>query len=175
VNLNHTPSKVTNANGVKRLGAFRASSAWCALWLYLCAATPLAPALTALAAALDASHHPAITLCAAGPQVVLHHDCVNQTAHHHGPVARALTIFAQQTGAAQADHVIQFAAVGSAEPSSDAILSSSRAAGEFPPTCSIPAAVPVGLLPPFAFSTAPPVPPGANAQLLTIRTSVLLI
>ena len=58
------------------------------LLLYLLMATPLAPALTALLAMGDPSHHVAVQQTARGIRVVLRHDCLHSPTHRHGVVAR---------------------------------------------------------------------------------------
>lgn len=87
----------------------------CLLFLYFVAATPLAPVLITLMAGLDRSHHVAIQQTTQGLQVILRHGCRNSPSHHHGMVARALTVFAQRTTAQQSDHVIQFGALDIAQ------------------------------------------------------------
>lgn len=159
---------------LRRPQSWRLPGGSCLLLLYLAAATPLAPALTALLAATDRDHHVAIQQTEHGLQVVLRHECSNLPSHQHGMVARVLTLFAQRTTPAQPDHVIQFGAT-------DTVRETSSIATE-PESCSVAFdAFPASQAPPRVsrlnrFSAAfPRPPPAANALLLTVRSTVLIV
>lgn len=146
---------------------------FCVLLLYAAAATPLAPALTALAASFDSSHHVALRCDAHGARVVLHHECANSPAHVHGAVARVLTLFAQRSTDGEADHSIQFNNSDNTTrmqtlrvaPS----LKSELLAAPVAPLC----------LPSQIASLRqwlePRPPPGVSGLLLSVRSTVLLI
>jgi hypothetical protein len=142
--------------------------------LYLLAATPLAPAMTALLAAFDGSHDVALQRTANGPQVVLQHDCVNLATHRHGMVALSLTLFAQRTTPSQPDHVIQFGAVDSLRQSSPPIIAPApqfRLLAAFV-RCDF-------LLPPLRLTSSlvnlPRPPPATSGILFNLRSTVLVI
>ncbi len=137
-------------------------------------ATPLAPALTALLASMDRSHHIAIQQTAHGIQVVLRHDCLNSPAHRHGLAARVLTFFAQRTTPAQPDHVLQFTLL-------DAVQESSKAAVEADSCASVIEAFPLlevstrsFLLKLISIVFSRP-SPAVSGSLLGLRSTVLLL
>jgi hypothetical protein len=87
--------------------ALRLIAGWGALFLFVGVASPLGLGLAALAGALDRSHHLSVQGGRAGLQLVLQHGGC-RAAHHHGVLARALTVFARPASATNPDHVIQF-------------------------------------------------------------------
>lgn len=91
----------------KNRPACRTFSGWLGLLLYLGAVSPLGFAVTAFVGKLDPDHHIQFQPGANGMRLVLHHEG-NCAGHHHGAVARVLTVFAQPASATDPDHVIQF-------------------------------------------------------------------
>ncbi len=153
---------------------FRMLAGGCLALLYLLTATPVAPAITVLLAALDRSHQVAMQETANGLQVVLRHGCVNLASHRHGMVARALTLFAQQTTPSQSDHVIQFGAVDRLRQPSTPIMA------PVPGLELHPATVPCDFLLPAPLLTSslvnlPRPPPAASGLLHSLRSTVLVI
>jgi hypothetical protein len=146
---------------------------FCALLLYAAAATPLAPALTALAASFDSSHHVSLRCDTQGARVVLHHECADASIHVHGAVARVLTFFAQRSTDGDPDHSIQFN-----NTDNTTRMQSLRIA---PSSESELLAVPAephsiqSRLPCFSQCLDPRPPPDVSGLLLSVRTTVLLI
>ena len=87
--------------------AFRFFAGWCALVLYVSAASPLGVGLAALVGSFDPDHHVLVQMELGSTRLVLRHErkCAG---HHHGVVAKALTLFAEPVRAGQPDHVLQF-------------------------------------------------------------------
>lgn len=145
----------------------------CALLLYVSAATPVAPAITALFASLDSSHQLALRCDAHGARVVLHHERADSPTHVHGAVARALTFFAQRSAGDDPDHSIQFNNSDNTTrlqtlrvaPSSNGELLAAPAAPLLPHF----------QLPCFSPCLEPRPPPGVSGFLLSVRSTVLLI
>jgi len=156
------------------LASPRARVGGCLLLVYLAAATPLAPALTALLASMDRSHHVAIQQTMRGVEVVLRHHCFDSRPHQHGLAARVLILLAQRTTPAQPDHVIQFG-------TTDTVRETSKLIVEPEPCCLVPDAFPAlgaGLRVPsvsYFSSVFPRPPPAASRLLLALRSTVLLL
>lgn len=150
----------------------RRLAGWGALLLYVAAFSPLGVGLTTALGLLDRDHQVNLQSTESGLRVVLHHPqkCV---AHHHGVLARALTLFAQPVNPTQPDHVLQF---GSADNVSGArqIKATTNSRTDSSPV-GPPALIGCRLFqPPTAIipSCAPPDKPGS---LLFLRSTVLLI
>jgi len=144
---------------------------WLVLALYFLDFSPVGICATALAGSLDSTHESSVQLGEHGLRLVRHHNhgCIG---HHHGIVARTLTLIAQPTTAGNPDHVIQF---DSADHfcSPPQMLQPTLAQGELP--------VPV-LDEIFRFSSRAPVvsevprpPPREPGSLASIRTTLFLI
>ncbi len=146
----------------------------CLLFLYFVTATPLAPVLYTLLAELDRSHHVAIHQTTQGLQVVLQHGGLNTATHHHGMVARALTVFARHTTARQSDHVIQFGAMDAAQRTS--VLAIEPASNSPDPEGNV-AGYPVvhAAAVTWELAASPRPPPVQCGLLLTVRSTVLRI
>ena len=145
----------------------------CALLLYVAAATPVAPAFTALVASLDSSHHVALRCDTQGARVVLHHECADAPIHVHGAVARVLTFFAQRSTDGDPDHSIQFN-----NPDNTTRMQSLRVAPSSDSELLATPAEPHSLqsrLPCFSQCLEPRPPPGVSGLLLSVRSTVLLI
>jgi len=80
---------------------------WCGLLLYASASSPLGLGLAAGLGLLDCDHRLTVQTGTAGTRLVLHHDQPGAL-HHHGPVARAMTWFADASRTHVPDHVLQF-------------------------------------------------------------------
>lgn len=137
--------------------------------LYLLVTTPLAPALTALLALADRSHHVAIQQTTEGVTVLLRHECANSPIHRHGIVARALTLIAQRTSQGQPDHVIQFSASAITVLVSIA-PTTIEPASEAPASCDL-----LICASPAVSPKIPRSPPDTSSSLLSTRSTVLLI
>ncbi len=156
----------------QRSRARRLIAGGCALLLYAGAFTPLGLGVAALAGSFDRSHHLGIHGGAQGMQLVLQHGR-NCTGHHHGVVARALTIFARPASATDPDHVIQFSAP-------DSFSRKAQLAAPAPTAFAQPdfALVEISRTSPReAFLASAPThpPPGASRRLLCLRSTLLLI
>lgn len=164
------PPKAPGPAGLSRL--CRVAS-FCALLLYAAAATPLAPAFTALVASLDSSHHVALRCDAHGARVVLHHECADAPIHVHGAVARVLTFFAQRSTDGDPDHSIQFN-----NSDNTARMQPLRIApscdGEQPAAPAEPISL-QSRLSFFSHCLEPRPPPDVSGLLLSVRSTVLLI
>lgn len=174
---NQTTIRATSGARPKyQLSPLHRNAVWGLLFLYLLAATPLAPSLTALAAAADDSHHVAVTLAAQGPQVVLYHEGLGLLAHHHGPFARALTLFARPSGVNQPDHVIQFGGAGATDrPPAPALLSTVKSGQDLSAAPVVAATAPGNPLPAIPLHAPPPAPPKTSIGLLSVSTTIFLI
>ena len=96
-----------NFTGTQRSKAIRLIIGWCALVLYAGDFTSLGLGVAAVAGSLDRSHHVAVHGSGQALELVLQHGR-NCAGHHHGVVARALTLLARPASATDPDHVIQF-------------------------------------------------------------------
>lgn len=155
----------------------RAVAAWGTLALYLVLATPFAPALTALAAALDVDHHVQIALGTGGPRVILHHERANAPQHHHGPIARALGLLAERSSGGHPDHVIQFTSGGFTEAAMSAALTGQPESYRLAPPAPDAPSLAITSAPMALAGCKPPAPPERppGAALVATRTTVLLI
>jgi hypothetical protein len=152
--------------------ALRFIAGWCALLLYLGASSPVGLGMAALFGSLDRDHRVAVQAGTAGTRVVLHHErrCV---AHHHGVMARALTLFAAPSSTAEADHVLQFSAADSFSRQSQ-LLAPSPAGFEQPVLAATEVAV--WCRHEIFRSPVPTYPsPGGGGRLRCLRSTLLLI
>jgi len=141
---------------------------------YLLTSTPAAPALTGLLALADRSHHVAVEQTVHGLAVVLHHDGFNPLTHHHGFVARALTLIAQRPAEANPDHVIQFTGSAPSEPCSALVIK--RASPSSVPEVFAPSHQELRpKLLTAASKTRSRASPDSSGVLLSFRSTVLLI
>jgi hypothetical protein len=150
----------------------RLLAGWGVLLLYLGAFSPLGMGGAVLLGLLDADHQVVLRAGADKVRVVLHHRG-NGTTHQHGALARALTSFARPVSASDPDHVLQFGATISVFPGSEqrapftqicagASFASAESAVLFAPAnCRL------------TLSARPP--PKVSAQLIGLRSTVLLI
>ncbi len=139
------------------------------LLLALAALSPAGPAFTTLLAQFDRSHHIGVAADANGVRVVLRHDLHCLAAHHHGMIARTLTLFAQPTSHAQTDHVLQFQSTSAV--SAPKQLTASINAG---PLTALNATL---TQPDFAprYISSPRAAPADPAGFVGLRSTVLLI
>lgn len=156
----------------KRSSARRLIAGWCGLLLYVGAFSPLGASLAGVIGACDPDHQAHVQPTAGGFKVVLHH-AQACPAHHHGLLARTLTLFAAPVRASQPDHVLQFG--GSDTTARPQPLLVPAPASVAPPEFTLletsPALLPE--TPPTRLSTHSPPPWGG--QLLCVRSTVLLI
>lgn len=152
--------------------AFRRLAGWGALLLYVAAFSPLGVGLVTALGAMDRDHRVNLQATESGLRVVLHHEQRCQ-AHHHGALARTLTLFAQPVNPAQPDHVLQFSAVDNVA-STKQIKAAPVAGSDSSPTVPPAWIVCRWSQPP---TTAIPgcAPPGQPASRHCLRSTVLLI
>ena len=98
-----------NTNLRQPRSATRLVAGWGALLLYVGAVSRLGLALAALVGSFDPDHQALVQNEMGSTRLILHHE-QKCAAHHHGLVARALTVFAEPARAGQPDHVLQFRA-----------------------------------------------------------------
>jgi len=150
----------------------RLTAGWCGLLFYIGACSPLGLGLAALIGSQDQSHQLRIGSGPQASQLVLHHggSCAG---HHHGLVARALTVFAKPTDPTAPDHILQFSSghnlksqseISAPQPQS-AVLFLTRGGNGFA------ACVPVD----FESGASVHSPPDESAAQLCLRSTVLLI
>jgi hypothetical protein len=150
----------------------RLTAGWCGLLLYVAACSPVGLGCAALVGSLDGTHQVILAAGERGGRIVLHHAprCI---VHQHGAAARALTLFAQASTAAEPDHVLRFS-------TADAVKIQGENAAPQPPADGQLSAC--GLV--ADFSLTPPAclsrialhpPPGDGSALSCLRTTVLLI
>jgi len=147
-------------------------SGWCALLVWVAVYSPVGLGVAAAVGCLDRDHHLRIHAGEQGLQLVLHHG-PNCTAHRHGIVARALTVFAQPASATDPDHVIQFSAADNS--SGPTQLTVSR-----PANSELSGVVVAETFLCCARETRPSLipthpPPDERGQLLCLRSTLLLI
>jgi len=152
--------------------ALRLVAGWIALLSYAWCFTPVGLGMAALTGSMDPNHQ--LRVCAGpwGMNLVLHHG-TNCVPHHHGALARALTLFAEPASPTAPDHVIQF---GTAD-------GLSRKADITPPQTpkSEPLIVALNLTPVCLPKEQPPIvvsghpPPSQQEQALCLRSTVLRI
>ena len=84
---------------------------WVVLALYIFDYSPMGIGAAAFTGSFDPNHKIRFQTDGGGLQLVLHHShgCIG---HHHGIIARTLTLFAQPATNANPDHIIQFGSVG---------------------------------------------------------------
>ena len=147
---------------------------WCAVLVYAGVLTPVGPLIAALVGGLDRDHHVCLEAGADGMRVVLHHGKNCLTRHHHGLVARTLTMFAEPPAATDPDHVLQFHA--STTASFNKQLVTPKSLQSEPAAVTVPALFVLKLSPESVCSIAnlrPP--PGVGAQTACRRFTLLLI
>jgi hypothetical protein len=150
----------------------RLLAGWCGLLLYVGALSPIGMGAVALLGAIDPDHQVLFQAGAEGARLTLHHEA-RCTGHHHGAVARVLTLFAQPPSNSNPDHVLQFGAAAGVKRDSQVMLPSANQSGFTVIVFAEPVAVCVHR--PFLFSAAPRPPPDEYGQLLALRSTVLLI
>ena len=168
----HPPDMSAGAS--RRSKTFRLFAGWWALALYVSASSPIGAAATAAIGALDRNHQVTVKAEAGGMCVVLRHR-PRCGVHHHGVVARALTVFAHPASATDPDHVLQFNApiAYACDSQPQAALPTSERLAH---TAILPG-VTVAWLSNNDFQAAvlTHAPPGDAGRLLTLRSTVLLI
>ena len=145
---------------------------WGGLLFYLGALSPVGIAVAAFLGGIDPDHHLRLEADANGLRLVLHHDG-NCAGHHHGTVARALTLLAQPASATDPDHVLQFSSDHGFTRESQLLVPGAKESE------SIVVHLVEPLLPTASqhdpFTRQPRQPPGAPGQTLCLRSTVLLI
>ena len=152
--------------------SLRLLAGWFALLLYVGALSPIGMGAVALLGAIDPDHQVLFQAGAEGARLTLHHEA-RCTGHHHGTVARVLTLFAQPASNDNPDHVLQFGAATGLKRDSQVMLPSANQSGFTVVIFAEPVAVCAPR--PFQFSASPRPPPDSVAQLLALRSTVLLI
>ena len=140
--------------------------------LYVGGFSPLGLGGAFLLGALDADHQVVLRTGAENVRVVLHHRG-NCAQHQHGPVARALTIFAQPTSPTDPDHVLQFSSATRATRESQLVVPPAKQSE----LVAVGVAEPVSVLAakPIPFIPTPLPPAGGDGILLCLRSTLLLI
>jgi hypothetical protein len=126
----------------------------------------------ALAGSLDGSHHLGVHGGGPGLQLILQHGR-NCAGHHHGIVARALTLFARPASATNPDHVIRFGASDSY--SQQAQLTAPAPAIYEQPEFALFEAFPPPPREGLLASIPSHPPPDDGGQLVCLRSTLLLI
>ncbi len=145
---------------------------WLVLALYFLDYSPVGIYAAALAGSFDSTHEARVESGEHGLQLVLHHThgCIG---HHHGVIAKTLTIFAQPATAGSPDHVIQFGSADHFSSPAQMLPSSLAVAGlPLPALAKISVGVPNSAL---AVSQAPRPPPYESGRLACLRSMVFLI
>lgn len=153
-------------------GIFRQLTGWAALLLYVGAFSPVGAGVVSLAGSLDPNHHALIQTDARGTRVVLHHE---QTCapHHHGLVARTLTLFAAPVNGGDPDHVLKF---GGPDSFSRPVHFAAPATANFAlPEFALSETGLWSALESCVFAIATHPPPDGRGQLFYVRSTVLLI
>lgn len=145
---------------------------WLVLALYLLEYSPVGIYAAALGGSFDSSHEVRVHWGEQGLQLVLHHNhgCFG---HHHGIVARTLTLFAQPATTANPDHVIQFG-------SNDGFSSPTQIAPPKFASAGLPLPVLNNsflVLPSVTLGTSevPRPPPALSGLFASLRSTVILI
>jgi hypothetical protein len=142
------------------------------LLLHLAAFSPLGVAFATAFGSLDRDHRLNLLAGDGGLQVVLRHQpgCLT---HHHGSVARALTVFARPAGPGEPDHVLQFRSADYLVSAAE--VESSQAAADDPAsTAPLTLAGPGSPLVPMVAAPTH-LPHTESGGLLGLRSTVLLI
>lgn len=158
--------------GQKKPSALLSVAGWLVLALYFLDYSPVGIFAAALAGSFDSTHEARVESGEHGLELVLHHThgCIG---HHHGMVARTLTLFAQPATAGNPDHVIQFGSANHFSSPTQMLPSSLALAGlPLPALAEISVAVPNSAL---VVSEAPRPPPYECGQLTCLRSTVILI
>ena len=150
----------------------RLLAGWLGLLVYVGAFSPIGMTAVALLGALDPDHRVQFQAGAEGGQVVLHHED-RLAGHHHGTVARLLTLFAQSPSDTNADHVLKFSAEAGVKSDSQTQLAAANPAGCKAVFFAEPA-TPFAIRP-FQVTASPRSPPDAGGLLPALRSTVLLI
>ena len=156
-----------------RMPRLRLLAGWCALLVYLGVASPIGVVMTAVVGEFDRDHSLQVDCTESGVKLVMHHDarCAN---HHHGLAARALSLLARSDDPTNPDHVVQFnsstAATKESQVSAPA-RSDERGIDMATVDLSLGGAMP-GFVPAAVFPRPPPI---CEAQMLCLRTTILLI
>ena len=154
------------------LSFLRLFAGWCGLLWYVGAFSPIGMGVVALLGTIDPDHHAMIQPGPDGLRLVLHHEG-NCSGHHHGPVARTLTMLAQPASATDPDHVVQFSSANGFTRDSQLLV---PAANQSDPSV-------VHFVEPFAFVASPSLqfippprpPPGDDGTVSRLRSTVLLL
>jgi hypothetical protein len=145
---------------------------WLVLTLYFLDFSPVGIYAAALAGSFDSTHEARVESAEHGLHLVLHHThgCIG---HHHGIVARTLTLFAQPATAGSPDHVIQFGSADNFSSPTQMLPSLLALAGlPLPALDEISVVVPNSAL---AVAEAPRPPPCECGLLTCLRSTVFLI
>lgn len=145
---------------------------WLVLALYFLDYSPVGVFAVALAGSFDSTHEASVESGEHGLQLVLHHThgCLG---HHHGMVARTLTLLAQPATAGNPDHIIQFGSADNFTSPTQILPSSLALAGlPLPSLTEISVDVPNSAL---SVSEAPRSPPCGCGRLACLGSTVFLI
>lgn len=150
----------------------RLLAGWFGLLLYAGAFSPIGMGAVALLGAIDPDHHVRFQADAEGARLVLHHEA-RFSGHHHGTVARVLTVFAQPASATDPDHVLQFSSATGVKQDPQTQLPAANQTGFKVVVFTEPATR--FAIRPFHFAAPPCSPPDAGGQPPALRSTVLLI
>lgn len=145
---------------------------WLVLALYFLDYSPVGGFAAALAGSFDTTHEARVESREHGLKLVLHHThgCLG---HHHGMVARTLTLLAQPVTAGNPDHIIQFGSADNFSSPTQIPPSSLALVGlPLPALAEISVDVPNSAL---SVSEAPRPPPCECGRLACLRSTVFLI
>jgi len=158
--------------GQKSPRPLRSLAGWLLLVIFFLIYSPVGICAAAILGSLDSTHDARLQSGEHGLQLVLHHghSCIG---HHHGIVARTLTVFAQPATAGNPDHVIQFGS-SSSFSNPPPVLQPTLVQGWLPTPAfnEISIALP---RPSLATLEAPRPPPHDYGQLTCLRSTVFLI
>jgi hypothetical protein len=158
--------------GHKEPRALCLAAGWLVLALYFLDYSPVGICAATFAGSFDSTHEVRVQSGEHGLQLVLHHNhgCAG---HHHGVIARTLTLFAQPAMTANPDHFIQLGSADSFSSQTQMLQPTLAQAGlPVPAPNEISIVVPNSAL---AASEAPRPPPNECGQLVCLRSTVFLI
>lgn len=164
--MNHYPAK--QPSPVRQLAG------WLVLLVFLGALSPVGPALAALLGGLDRDHQVCLATGNDGVRVVLHHGACCQQGHHHGVIARTLTLFAQPATTTDPDHVLQFHSASAANLGKQLVTPKPLNMAA-PVLATPPLALMVSAHEPVFSRPTPRPPPDAGGEPVGSGTTVLLI
>lgn len=147
------------------------------LLVYLCFATPITPAATALAAWFDGEHNVSVAMERTGTRVVLSHDASDprkSVTHSHCLVSRTILSIGNQVEPFHADHILSFDNIDSTAAGSTAARIIAPSVNQPAPAIVLNAQDSREIAPAYAFSpTLGPPPP--SLSVVICRVTVLLI